>query len=135
MVINEEDSILVGIIFLLEYNSDILKIMVQYQEWRLWHSLAYNKFYIWVLSAHIFNVLLFKLFCVWYGKKADIKKKSTLQIGIFNAMKGKKNAKVHLIKIMKGPVKIFQDQGAAVSKVQFQRFFIFKEQIVSLNLS
>ena len=25
-------------------------------------------------------------------------------------MKGKKNAKVHLIKIMKGPVKIFQDQ-------------------------
>ena len=100
-----------------------------------WHSLAYKKFYIWVLSAHIFNVLLFKLFCVWYGKKADIKKKSTLQIGIFNAMKGKKNAKVHLIKIMKGPVKIFQDQGAAVSKVQFQRFFIFKEQIVSLNLS
>jgi len=56
-------------------------------------------------------------------------------MGIFNAMKGKKNAKVHLIKIMKGPVKIFQDQGAAVSKVQFQRFFIFKEQIVSLNLS
>lgn len=50
-------------------------------------------------------------------------------------MKGKENAKVHLIKIMKGPVKIFQDQGAAVSKVQFQRFFIFKEQIVSLNLS
>ena len=43
--------------------------------------------------------------------------------------------KVHLIKIMKGPVKIFLDQGAAVSKVQFQRFFIFKEQIVSLNLS
>ena len=38
-------------------------------------------------------------------------------MGIFNAMKGKKNAKVHLIKIMKGPVKIFQDQGAAVSKV------------------
>lgn len=70
---------------------------------------------------------------VW-GKGRHLKK-STLQIDIFNAMKGKENAKVHLIKIMKGPVKIFLDQGAAVSKVQFQRFFIFKEQIVSLNLS
>lgn len=92
--------------------------------------------YIFEFSVHTFLMFcFFKLFCVWYGKKADIKKKSTLQMGIFNAMKGKKNAKVHLIKIMKGPVKIFQDQGAAVSKVQFQRFFIFKEQIVSLNLS
>lgn len=42
-------------------------------------------------------------------------------------MKGKKNAKVHLIKTMKVAVKIFQDQGDSSNfKSEFQRSFIFK---------
>ena len=88
-------------------------------------------------SVHTFLMFCFLSCCVSsMGKRQTLKKKKTTsQIGIFNAVKGKRNAKVHLIKIMKGSVKIFQDQGAAVSKVQFQRSFIFKKQIVSLNLS
>ena len=88
-------------------------------------------------SVHTYLMFCFlSCFVSGMGKRQTLKKKKTTsQIGIFNAVKGKRNAKVHLIKLMKGPVEIFQDQGAAVSKVQFQRFFIFKKQIVSLNLS
>lgn len=73
-------------------------------------TFAYNKLYIWFLNAHVFNVLLFKLFFALWDTGRH-KKIPTLQIDIFNVMKGKKNAKVHLIKIMKVPVKIFPDQG------------------------
>lgn len=44
-------------------------------------------------------------------------------------MKVKENAKVYLIKIMKVPVKIFQDERDTNNfKVQFQRLFILNEE-------
>lgn len=73
-------------------------------------TFAYNKLYIWFLNAQVFNVLLFKLLFALQDT-GRYRKIPALQIDIFNDIKGKKNAKIHLIKIMKVPVKIFLDQG------------------------
>lgn len=60
-------------------------------------------------SMHIFLMFCFlSYFYVLWGKKAL---KNVYLTDIFNIMKGKKNAKVHLIKTMKVPVKLFWDQG------------------------
>lgn len=73
---------------------------------------------------HIFSMFYFFSYFMSCGIKAGIKM-SILQIDIFSIMKGKKNAKVHLIRTMKVPVKIFPDQGdssnfkSAISKILY----------------